>query len=551
MALIAVSGHPGCRFEEVARFTAQRLGFELLTQSRIRALTEAEFGADAKIPDKAYASLVTSILARLASENHMVCCALGGEVQARHFLGMLRVHVVAPENVRIGNLMLDHRLDRGAARALLLELEAADRAGRKARFGKTKATAELFDMVLNAESLSSEQMAELIEAAVASAGLKERGYLSNAAEAQLQFQMRLKLARFGIVPPGSVTLRHKMFAHPSEEMFANLLDFYRIAWEYEPRSFPVQYDATGGVLNRKAARLVFPRDAVEIQQVGEHLLARVREHFVAQRDAARRNDSKARQFQAHLKLQLRLGCIRKVAALFQARGGHGRFDQFRHLFARERFGVKHHVEQLGGGFSFAEPGFAAGPVGGFQLQQQRARGAAVQTVIQHQVADPHIFRRHHVYAQHAQKMAGLHFAPKRAAHHVILRGQPRQNRGHQAGVGLVRDLGICSEFRFGERPDSGLRQQLKTQPLRGEARHLFKTAPRMTRNRDQRHVTRSSYRAPCSLEKTFTPRRKVPPRTQRSTNQSSRPLTTRTIPSLITATLKLINKPKRLSANRR
>ena len=26
MALIAVSGHPGCRFEEVARITAQRLG---------------------------------------------------------------------------------------------------------------------------------------------------------------------------------------------------------------------------------------------------------------------------------------------------------------------------------------------------------------------------------------------------------------------------------------------------------------------------------------------------------------------------------------------
>jgi cytidylate kinase len=248
MALIAVSGHPGCRFEEVARFSAQRLGFELLTQSRIRALTEAEFGVDAKIPDKAYASLVTSILARLATEHHMVCCAVGGEVQARDFLGMLRVHVVAPENVRIGNLMLDHRLDRSAARALLLELEAADRAGRKARFGKTKATAELFDLVLNAESLSSEQMAELIEAAVASAGLKERGYLSNAAEAQLQFQMRLKLARFGIVPPGSVTLRHKMFAHPSEEMFANLLDFYRIAWEYEPRSFPIQYDANGGVL---------------------------------------------------------------------------------------------------------------------------------------------------------------------------------------------------------------------------------------------------------------------------------------------------------------
>jgi hypothetical protein len=248
MALIAVSGHPGCRYEELARIGAQRLGFELLTQSRIGAHTDAEFGAGAQIPDKAYPILVTSILARLATEHHIVYCAVGGELQARNFPGMLRVHVVAPENVRIGNLMLDHRLERAAARQMLLDLEAADRAGRKARFGKSKATAELFDLVFNAEALTTEQMAELIETAVACCALKERGYLSHAAEAQLQFQMRLKLARYGIVPTGNLTLRQKMFAHQSEEMFANLLDFYRIAWEYEPRSFPVQYAQDGAVL---------------------------------------------------------------------------------------------------------------------------------------------------------------------------------------------------------------------------------------------------------------------------------------------------------------
>jgi len=248
MALIAVSGHPGCRFEEVARISAQRLGFELLTQSRVRVLTDEEFGANARIPDKAYPSLVTSILARVATEAHVVYCAVGGELQARHFPGMLRVHVVAPENIRIGNLMLDSRMERAAARQLLLQLEAEVRADRKAKFGKTKATADLFDLVLNAESLTSEQMAELIETTVTTTGLKERGFLSAAAEAQLQFQMRLKLARYGIVPPGHVTLRKKIFAHQSEEMFANLLDFYRIAWEYEPRSFPIQYDRDGTVL---------------------------------------------------------------------------------------------------------------------------------------------------------------------------------------------------------------------------------------------------------------------------------------------------------------
>jgi hypothetical protein len=248
MALIAVSGHPGCRFEEVARLAAQRLGFELLTQSRIAALTSEEFGSEAPVPDKAYSSLVTSVLARLATGHHLVCCAAGGELQARHFSGMLRVHVVAPENARIGALMLDNRLERPAARQLLLQLEAADRADRKAKFGKAKATADLFDMVLSAEFLTSDQMAELIETAVRSTGLAERGLLSAAAEAQLQFQMRLKLARYGIVPPAKVTLRQKMFAHQSEEMFANLLDFYRIAWEYEPRSFPIQHGPDGAVL---------------------------------------------------------------------------------------------------------------------------------------------------------------------------------------------------------------------------------------------------------------------------------------------------------------
>jgi hypothetical protein len=217
----------------------------LLTQSRLSVLTEQEFGAGAQIPDKAYPSLVTSILARLATQAHVVYCAVGGELQARHFGCLLRAHVVAPENIRIGNLMLDNRMDRAAARQLLLQLEAQARADRKAKFGKTKATADLFDLVLNAESLTTEQMAELIESAVASTGLRERGYLSTAAEAQLQFQMRLKLARYGMVPPGHVTLRNKMFAHQSEEMFANLLDFYRIAWEYEPRSFPVQYAPDG------------------------------------------------------------------------------------------------------------------------------------------------------------------------------------------------------------------------------------------------------------------------------------------------------------------
>ena len=37
------------------------------------------------------------------------------------------------------------------------------------------------------------------------------------------------------------------FAHPSEEEFARLLDFYRIRWEYEPRTFVLREDDRGQV----------------------------------------------------------------------------------------------------------------------------------------------------------------------------------------------------------------------------------------------------------------------------------------------------------------
>jgi len=38
------------------------------------------------------------------------------------------------------------------------------------------------------------------------------------------------------------------FAHPSERIAAQILDFYGIRWEYEPTTFPIEWDAKGGVI---------------------------------------------------------------------------------------------------------------------------------------------------------------------------------------------------------------------------------------------------------------------------------------------------------------
>ena len=44
-------------------------------------------------------------------------------------------------------------------------------------------------------------------------------------------------------PPGE----RPAFAHPSEEEFARVLDFYRVQWLYEPTTFPLEWDEKGEV----------------------------------------------------------------------------------------------------------------------------------------------------------------------------------------------------------------------------------------------------------------------------------------------------------------
>jgi len=38
------------------------------------------------------------------------------------------------------------------------------------------------------------------------------------------------------------------FGHPSERVAAQILDFYGIRWEYEPTTFPIEWNAAGNVI---------------------------------------------------------------------------------------------------------------------------------------------------------------------------------------------------------------------------------------------------------------------------------------------------------------
>lgn len=55
------------------------------------------------------------------------------------------------------------------------------------------------------------------------------------------------------------------FAHPSEEEFARILDFYQIKWEYEPRTFELRWDEDGNVVEAFSPDFYLPEQDLYIE----------------------------------------------------------------------------------------------------------------------------------------------------------------------------------------------------------------------------------------------------------------------------------------------
>ena len=66
------------------------------------------------------------------------------------------------------------------------------------------------------------------------------------------------------------------FAHASERQFAKLLDFYQIAWEYEPTSFPIAWDRDGVPVQRFTPDFFLPEFDlyIEITTLNQKLVTR-------------------------------------------------------------------------------------------------------------------------------------------------------------------------------------------------------------------------------------------------------------------------------------
>lgn len=259
MAIITISHQYGSRGESIAREVSHRLGFILVTPAKVEEIIRERYQLDYSLTgqtgetshdshtSKIFANLISAVLADMAVLNDLVTLECGGQFIFRSFPNALHIRVIAPRDIRVHNIMRDTG---GAFDQALHAIEDEDR--RHARFLRSSfrrltETPERYDLLINSGTLEVDHCVELVLAAIRIKRLSEYGMVSSETteRAKLRNQIRLlrALTRLSIERSGSLT----QFAHPSELVFARLLDFYGIRWQYEPRTFPLRYDEEGNI----------------------------------------------------------------------------------------------------------------------------------------------------------------------------------------------------------------------------------------------------------------------------------------------------------------
>ena len=248
MAIITISRQNGSLGDEIADALASRLGtivisrkyaldnfFGEINPGTLDRLNESAKFFDMALPgsDRTYADILVERIRALASESKdkdLVILGMGGSVLLSGLPGAIHVRVTASETTRLNTIARKYRITTDEASEVL---DIGDRKHRKfvrTVYGKDITAPEQFDLILNTDRLSVDECVDAI------------------VELARKHDMRVKLAESN---ESSNTIDHQTrnisFKNETEEEFARILSLYNIEWLYEPKTFPVEWDAEGNV----------------------------------------------------------------------------------------------------------------------------------------------------------------------------------------------------------------------------------------------------------------------------------------------------------------
>ncbi len=253
MGVITISREFSSGGESVARLVADKLGFFLVDHREIAAGLES-YGItgypplmdnrdDRKVSYQEqreeinrYLYALKSYLREMAGKQSLVIMGRGANLILSDIFPCLRVRIVAEWKYRVEKAVEDYELGRKAAEKLIEEQDEKKNRYFKQVFEQEWGDVKAYDLVVNSGSLEGEKAAEII---VAAYRLQEENQPAES----------VSRAGFQAEPAAIPTVYYKevSFMHPSEEDIAGMLDFYRLRWEYEPKTFVLEWDNEGNV----------------------------------------------------------------------------------------------------------------------------------------------------------------------------------------------------------------------------------------------------------------------------------------------------------------
>ena len=246
LAIITISRQDGSYGSEIAAKLSEKLGMRLILKDtvlnewmkevtndyQLRMLTESpRFYNNVMDSGLTYKEYIERKLESEAEKQPSVIVGMGSQIIFAGHPDALKIRIIASDSTRVARLRKKYGFGAREAERLMQQGDRRHRRYISVLYEADWADTHHYDMILNTDDLTVDMCVEIISEL---AGMKDRFNIPGRTPVNQD--------------PAPVFRQDEIrFKHPAEEEFARILDMYGIEWQYEPRTFPVRWDAEGNV----------------------------------------------------------------------------------------------------------------------------------------------------------------------------------------------------------------------------------------------------------------------------------------------------------------
>lgn len=245
MSIITISRQMGSLGDEIAQALSSRTDAELITRNELihrffekvtdvrekHLLNEsAKFFLTENQYIGQYKAYLENELMQMASNKSYILKGFGSQVIFSDYADAIHVRIIAPESERIARIRRQYKVSDQEATKILATADKKHKRFVSAVYNADVTDDSLYHLILNTAKSDVDECVAAILALSESHAVKIRLSQESMAQEAIDHQ--------------SVFTD---FKNPSEAEFAKVLDMYHIDWKYEPKTFPVEWDAEGNV----------------------------------------------------------------------------------------------------------------------------------------------------------------------------------------------------------------------------------------------------------------------------------------------------------------